>query len=273
MDFTREPIIETVISPRDGYKLLIRNSKEASQEEYSINALEIVSFGSALFFRCLEKKPKAFLLPIADYDVIEVKEARMVLKNISTDKPIKIAEGNKSSKENNKTNKDDSKSSDSENKKTAKKRHSRKRRSSKGAPEKETAEKEVSASEGTATEVSANEGTEQEAPEPKVKKTRERKAPRKTKEEAKASKADKPHVNPPVVSVIFPPPPKIIGKSIPNVEAEKAPEKEIFPEAVKKEQDETQVASSKDLPPIGEIKEKKETKKESKKAESAKKES
>ena len=79
MNFTREPIIETVITPKDGYKLTIRNSKGGSQEEYSVDAIEIVSFGQSMFFRSQER-PKTFLLPVTDYEVVEVKETRVVLK-------------------------------------------------------------------------------------------------------------------------------------------------------------------------------------------------
>lgn len=92
MDFTREPIIETIITPKDGCKLVVRSSKGGSQEEYFVDALEVVSFGQALFFRSLER-PKSFLVPISDYEVIEVREARMVLKNISPDRSIKIGGG------------------------------------------------------------------------------------------------------------------------------------------------------------------------------------
>lgn len=92
MDFTREPIIETIITPRDGCKLVIRNSKSPGQEEYFLDAVEVVSFGHALFFRSLER-PKAFLVPVNDYEILEVREARMVLKNVGPDRSIKIGGG------------------------------------------------------------------------------------------------------------------------------------------------------------------------------------
>ena len=92
MEFTRQPIIETVISAREGFKLVVRSSKGASQEEYFVDAVEVVSFGNALFFRSTEK-PKAFLAPVTDYEVLEVREARMVLKNVGLDKAIKIGGG------------------------------------------------------------------------------------------------------------------------------------------------------------------------------------
>ncbi len=92
MNFTREPIIETVITPRDGCKLVIRNSKGTGQEEYLVDAIEVVSFGNSLFFRSQER-PKAFLVPVSDYEVLESKEARMVLKNVTSDRAIKIGGG------------------------------------------------------------------------------------------------------------------------------------------------------------------------------------
>lgn len=92
MDFTREPIIETVITPKEGCKIVVRSSKSAGQEEYFVDALEVVSFGNALFYRSLEK-PKAFLVPATDYEILEVREARMVLKNVGLDRSIKIGGG------------------------------------------------------------------------------------------------------------------------------------------------------------------------------------
>lgn len=92
MDFTREPIIETVITPRDGYKIVVRSSKTVGQEEYFVDAVEIVSFGGAHFYRSLER-PKPFLVPVSDYEVVETREARIVLKNVGLDRSIKIAGG------------------------------------------------------------------------------------------------------------------------------------------------------------------------------------
>lgn len=92
MNFTREPIIETVITPKEGYKLIVRNSKGAGQEEYFVDAVEVISFGNASFFRSLEK-PKCFLVPVSDYELLETREARMVLKTPGHEKGIKIAGG------------------------------------------------------------------------------------------------------------------------------------------------------------------------------------
>lgn len=96
MNFTREPIIETIISPKEGYKLLLRNSKGAGGEEYYVDAVEVVCFGKAFFFRCQER-PKPFLVPVGDYEVSEVKEARIALKNVSHEKNIKIGGGREAS--------------------------------------------------------------------------------------------------------------------------------------------------------------------------------
>ena len=92
MNFTRDPIIETVITPREGCKLVVRSSKGMGQEEYFVEAIEVVSFGQSIFYRSLER-PKSFLVPVGDYEVVEVKETRMVLKNVSIDKSIKIGGG------------------------------------------------------------------------------------------------------------------------------------------------------------------------------------
>lgn len=96
MDFTREPIIETIITPKEGCKLVVRSSKNAGQEEYFVDAVEVVAFGQAFFFRSLER-PKPFLVPIVDYEVLEVREARMVLKNVGIDRSIKIGGGRETS--------------------------------------------------------------------------------------------------------------------------------------------------------------------------------
>ncbi|MGR3912722.1 MAG: hypothetical protein QRY71_05405 [Candidatus Rhabdochlamydia sp.] len=92
MNFTREPIIETIITPRDGYRLIVRSTKHTTDEDFSVDAVEIVSFGLALFFRSLDK-PKPFLLPVADYQVVEGKEARVTLKAAQPERTIKIGGG------------------------------------------------------------------------------------------------------------------------------------------------------------------------------------
>ncbi len=89
MNFTREPIIETVITPREGYRLIIRATKVAQAEEYSVEAVEIVSFGGSIFYRSLER-PGAFLLPVGDYEVVETRETKVALKSAHLERSIKI---------------------------------------------------------------------------------------------------------------------------------------------------------------------------------------
>jgi len=98
VNFTREPIIETIITPKEGYRLIIRSSKGISQEEYSVDALEVVSFGPAIFYRSSER-PKPFLVPVADFEVVEVKEARVILKNAPLERSIKIGGGKEAPKQ------------------------------------------------------------------------------------------------------------------------------------------------------------------------------
>ncbi len=92
MNFTREPIIETIVAPREGYRLLIRSSKHRTGDEFLVDAVEMVSFGVALFFRSLEH-PKPFLLPVSDYEILEIKEARLGLKTAQPEKNMKISGG------------------------------------------------------------------------------------------------------------------------------------------------------------------------------------
>ena len=88
MNFTREPIIETVISSREGCRLLIRSSKSPGQEEFVVDAVEIVNIGSTSFFRNREK-PKPFLVPATDYEIIEVRDTRLGLKAASFEATFK----------------------------------------------------------------------------------------------------------------------------------------------------------------------------------------
>ena len=91
MNYTREPLIETVITSKEGSKLIVRNSKGVG-EEYLVDAVEVVSFGNAIFYRS-DERPRPFLLPVTDFEVVEQKEAKMVLKNVAMEKSIKIGGG------------------------------------------------------------------------------------------------------------------------------------------------------------------------------------
>ena len=92
MNFTREPIVETIISAKEGYKLSLKSSKHQGVEEYLVDAVEVVSFSGALFFRSQEK-PRPFFLPIHDYEVQEIREARLTVKSPMIEKSIKISGG------------------------------------------------------------------------------------------------------------------------------------------------------------------------------------
>ncbi len=76
----------------EGCKLLVRNSKGGGQEEYYVDSIEVVSFGRSFFFRSQER-PKSFLVPVSDYEILEQKEARISLKNAAPERSIKIGGG------------------------------------------------------------------------------------------------------------------------------------------------------------------------------------
>lgn len=104
MNFTREPIILSVITPKEGCKLIIRNIYMEDQGDFFVDAIEVVSFEGAIFFRSLER-PKSFIVPVSSYEILEVKETRMVLKNAPQEKAVKIGGGNSSNVSNNGANK------------------------------------------------------------------------------------------------------------------------------------------------------------------------
>ncbi|EPJ25236.1 hypothetical protein CP09DC78_0537 [Chlamydia psittaci 09DC78] len=92
MYFTRDPVIETVITSREGYKLSIRNTKQLSQDPFVVEAVEVISLGNTCFFRnCDHSKP--FIVPAGDYEVMEVRDTKINLKAVGLDRGIKIAGG------------------------------------------------------------------------------------------------------------------------------------------------------------------------------------
>ncbi|NGX30974.1 MAG: hypothetical protein K940chlam8_00333 [Chlamydiae bacterium] len=97
MHFTREPIVETIITPKEGHKLAVRNTKGGS-DEHMVTALEVVSIGNLYFLRSLEK-PKAFLLPFSDYEILEVREVKMAIKSTVLDQSIKIGKSQEEKKQ------------------------------------------------------------------------------------------------------------------------------------------------------------------------------
>jgi len=88
--FTREPLIETIISPREGYKLILRSSKHEGSEEFCVDSVEVITFGNHCFYRSLDRS-ETFLLPVFDYEIVEARSQRLTLKtSTSQDKEIKI---------------------------------------------------------------------------------------------------------------------------------------------------------------------------------------
>jgi hypothetical protein len=88
--FTRDPIIETIITARDGHKILIRDVNHA-HDEYYVDMIEVVRIGDHCYYRCQEK-PKPFLVPATLFELLEVREPRMSLKtSINVEKGIKIS--------------------------------------------------------------------------------------------------------------------------------------------------------------------------------------
>lgn len=132
MIFTREPLLETIITAREGTTLLVKNSKQEG-EEYSVDAVEVVSLGQCFFFRSLEK-PKAFLVPVSDYTVVEVKQTRVVLKSTLLEKSVRISPTKEVEKAfaSSAENGDVEKASD---KKKERRRHRKKRSSEEGTSE------------------------------------------------------------------------------------------------------------------------------------------
>ena len=155
MDFTREPLVETVITPKEGYKLIIRAASGNNQEEYSVSAVEVVSFGNAFFFRSLEK-PKAFLLPMSEYEVVESRETRTVLKKPQVEKPIKISGGKKTSKATKAKKPEEEEEAPKEEPKKRERKRTRKRRTTKS--------EKAEASTSTEDQEPKGEGTEEAAP-------------------------------------------------------------------------------------------------------------
>ncbi|WP_157952560.1 hypothetical protein [Candidatus Similichlamydia epinepheli] len=81
--FTREPIVETVITAREGAKLLVRNARGADDlDTYLVEAVEVVMFGGAVFYRSASR-PSHFLVPVVEYEVVECHSSRPHLKKPS----------------------------------------------------------------------------------------------------------------------------------------------------------------------------------------------
>lgn len=215
MNFTRDPIIETVITPKEGYKLIVRNSKGASsQEEYHVNALEVVSFGQSLFFRSKEK-PKVFLLPVGDYEVFEQKETSISLKNASLDRSIKIGGGkdtsSKTAKEESKEESESGQPSFERSERSDRKRDRQRRRSRRGRDR-----------DRAPTETPPSEENIQKEQEP----AQQVAEPTEVTEERPMEKS------PSFISKLFPPPTRLIKETIGRYKSEDPVEEDIAPLAM-----------------------------------------
>lgn len=201
MNFTREPIIETIITPKDGYKLTVRNSKGAG-EEYSVDALEVVSFGSAIFYRSVDRA-KSFLLPVADFEVVEVKETRMVLKSVAIEKSVKIAGGKEATQKAAKESVAEAKAESQPLPKEKKERRRTRRRRGAPLPEESTSQEEGKAGPSP----SAEEG---------------------------GGREDETRVSSSIFSGLLRPPPGLISEKIKRVKDQEVAQGDLFPEVVEK---------------------------------------
>ncbi|MCH9621272.1 MAG: hypothetical protein S4CHLAM20_06900 [Chlamydiia bacterium] len=118
MNFTREPILETIISAKEGYKLSIKSTKSEGSAEYLVEAVEVVCFGTTYFYRSAEPA-HTFFVPAQDFEIVQVRQTRLVLKT-PTEKNIKIAGGDNLKSQNDKK-KSKSKTKSSEKKSDSKK--------------------------------------------------------------------------------------------------------------------------------------------------------
>lgn len=91
MNFTREPILETIIAAKEGFKLKLKSTKNDGAIEYLVDAVEVVSFGTTFFYRSGEPA-HTFFVPAQDFEIVQVRQARLMLKT-PVDKAVKIAGG------------------------------------------------------------------------------------------------------------------------------------------------------------------------------------
>ena len=123
MNFTREPILETIISAKEDYKLRLKSTKNEGSAEYLVDAVEVVCFGTTFFYRSGEPA-HTFFIPAQDFEIEQVRQVRLALKT-PTETNIKIAGGsegsNKQFSEKSKDNKKHKPSRENHNEKIAEK--------------------------------------------------------------------------------------------------------------------------------------------------------
>ncbi len=79
MNFTREPILETIITARSGYYLLVQSISNPSSQ-FRAESVQVISFGKDSFYCSLEKP--SFLAPVRYYEIRESKEEWIPLKGV-----------------------------------------------------------------------------------------------------------------------------------------------------------------------------------------------
>ncbi|GAB4227583.1 MAG: hypothetical protein Tsb0021_04470 [Chlamydiales bacterium] len=218
MEFTREPVIECVITPREGSKLVVRSSKGTSQEEYFLDSVEIVSFGGNAYFLRAREKPKQFLLPISDYEILEIKEAKMVLKYSSPESSVKIGKGKNVEKKKEPIKVVEEEPSEDD-KKRDKRKQLRRRRLILPSQEKEVEEE--------ASEVSENEKTRTDKEDVKIEKPQKNETP--ISPEDKKRRAG--------IAAILPPPQVLISETISQYRENELYKQAFFEAEARKEEE------------------------------------
>lgn len=95
MYYTREPIILSVLSAKEGYNLVLKSTKISNEEPYAVASVSIVNFSGAIFYRSLFDRD--FLLPVSDYIVVEEKQVKLNVK-LATKKNDEIKQPKRASK-------------------------------------------------------------------------------------------------------------------------------------------------------------------------------
>jgi hypothetical protein len=155
----------------------------------------VVSFGNAFFFRGQER-PKPFLVPVSDYQVFEVKETRVVLKNATHERNIKIGGGREAFKPAKEApvekNEEEPKDEASTEAKPEKKRERRRNRRRKVSDDKKDSDTEVSKEGANAASEAGTEGPVVEG-----------------------SEGEK--IAPPMFTSLLPPPAKLISEQLDQI--------------------------------------------------------
>ena len=211
MNFTREPILETIISAKEGYKLSIKSTKSDSTVEYLVDAVEVVCFGTTYFYRSGEPA-HTFFIPAQDFEIMQVRQTRLVLKT-PTEKNIKIAGGDTSKKGSDKS-QGDKKKSRSKAKSSDKKSEDSKKESATDKKGENTGKAEKTEKTDKAEDVKSKEGDAKGKKEPKAKASRRGEKKSTSKAPKKAETGDVATAPSSIFSHLLRPPEALISDSI-----------------------------------------------------------